>query len=308
MRRAVAGALLAAGAIMAAAVPARAYVRYMTSENMPFYWANPCVGVIAYPAGLAGMMPADQVMNAASAAGDAWSAGQNDTALVIQVASTTGPSPGAKYDGQNSLIFDETSWCSANDTSPCDYDPAALAITTVLARGSGAIVDADIEVNAKNFTWADVDLLPSSGHGMDVQDLQNALTHEMGHLIGLDHPCYLAGATTQARATDNLGNPVPECADAPPAVMESTMYPSAVPGDTSKRTLAADDQLAVTQIYPSSLATSIPPMCAKPTPLANRDSGCAVAGDDRGAGAALTFVVAAMMVAARRRGQRAAPA
>jgi MYXO-CTERM domain-containing protein len=82
------------------------------------------------------------------------------------------------------------------------------------------------------------------------------VTHETGHVLGLDHTCVPAG--TVPRPTDNLGNPVPDCSTASPDVVATTMFPSAQPGDTQKRDLAPDDQQAVCEIYP---AASDPKVC-----------------------------------------------
>jgi len=69
----------------------------------------------------------------------------------------------------------------------------------------------------------------------------------MGHVIGLDHTCYLQGPPP----LDNTGQPIPDCANASPDVLATTMFPSANPGDIDKRDLAPDDQQAVCDIYPA---------------------------------------------------------
>jgi hypothetical protein len=292
----------AAACLLAAGGQARAYVRYRTETGQPFAWSSTCLGIIAYPAGLADMMPADQVIAAATAAGDAWSAGQvTGTALDIQVAATDGPPPAAAHDGQNSLLFRSDGWCGAgNTTDTCTYDPAALALTTVFARKStGEMLDADIEVNATFFSWGDLDIGTPAA---DVHDLQNALTHEVGHFIGLDHPCVLPGSTT-TRPLDNLGNPVPDCDVAPPAVMESTMFPSSMAGDLSKRTLAPDDELAAREIYPA--VAGAPAVCAPPEPHLTGPSGCAVSGAVAPTPGGLAFLAGALALgAARARARR----
>ena len=61
------------------------------------------------------------------------------------------------------------------------------------------------------------------------QDLQNALTHEMGHLIGLDHTCWSGPTSGMPDPLDNIGNPVPECNAASADVQATTMFPSASP-------------------------------------------------------------------------------
>ncbi len=87
------------------------------------------------------------------------------------------------------------------------YDAEALAITlTTFKRSSGELLDADIIVNGSAYTWG-VDGAPTE------HDLANSMTHEAGHFVGLGH-------STEEQAT---------------------MYPTAPPGETIKRTLYNDD-------------------------------------------------------------------
>jgi hypothetical protein len=312
-------ALAAALSLIAAASadPARAYVRYRSDSGTAYAWPNSCIGVIAYPDDLADMMPADQVLGAASAAAAAWShAALPETALDIQVVGTTGATPIASLDRQNSLIFRRDGWCNAtHEPGTCGYNPAALALTTVFARVStGEILDADIEVNAALFDWTDVALSTADPAALAGEhDLQNALTHELGHLIGLDHPC---AEPDVSPGLDNLGQPAPACAAAPAELMETTMFPSSTPGDIAKRTLAADDQLAAREIYPAAPGQA-PAECAAPIPKGTDPSGCRLAGNagargdgsgGRGAAtfAALAAAVALVAAATRRRPPRAA--
>jgi MYXO-CTERM domain-containing protein len=66
-------------------------------------------------------------------------------------------------------------------------------------------------------------------------DIGNTVTHEAGHMLGLDHVC------------------VAEAADATHACPDpsATMAPTAGAGDTDKRTLTADDINGVCSIYPA---------------------------------------------------------
>ncbi|MFZ9889258.1 MAG: matrixin family metalloprotease [Myxococcota bacterium] len=102
---------------------------------------------------------------------------------------------------------------------------SALAITTVtFVRSTGRIVDADIEINDARFVFSNCDAADCS----TVHDLKNMLTHELGHVLGLDHP------------------PASE-----PDAAAATMYASAQAGDISKRDLAADDVAGLCTLYPA---------------------------------------------------------
>ena len=312
-------ALLVAGAcalLTGLATPADAYVRYKTKDGKNTYaWTTSFEPILCYPSGLTSdagaMLTADQIGDAATQAASAWTRRDPtlsactylDVPVIVDAAAASPTRPIAKYDKKNLLVFRSDNWCSSD--TDC-YDPSALAITSVWAREStGEIVDADIEVNAVNFVWADLVSMPSLGGGR--QDLQNALTHEMGHFIGLDHTCW--SDPRVAQPTDYQGQPVPECATASDEVKATTMFASADAGDTSKRTLAPDDQLAVCDIYPLAAdpmrdppgwVETCPDGGAPCTPkmVAGGGGGCAVAGDPkRGAalmGLALLFVAAAI--------------
>jgi MYXO-CTERM domain-containing protein len=257
-----------------------AYVRYKTQTGAPYHWTNPSIAVQAYPDDLT-EMPSAQSLHASSAAAAAWSKGMiSCTALDITLSSHVGSAPAdqtaATAIGAPNLLAFRNPWCS-DPTMPCAVE--ALALTTAFFhQNSGEIVSAAIDVNNEFFTWADLDVTPSN----NAQDLQNALTHEMGHLIGLDHNCYTSGSDPM-RQIDNLGNAVPDCASAPPAVAAETMYVSAQPGDVSKRTPAPEELQAACDIYP----LAPPPMGGASGAGGTTGSGGAMsAGGTTGAGGA----------------------
>jgi hypothetical protein len=308
-RRALALAFFvaAAGALGGAPV-AHAYVRYKTDTGKPFQWKQTCVPLTFYPdtmidvAGAMAMTPA-QIAHAVRTAAETWSSNANPCSFLQINAdppmsgaeSDAGASAPAKaiYDRRNSLIFQTVNW---------SFDSQALAITSVFVLPSdGTIKDADIEINSVNFIWADVDFDTASNR----QDLQNALTHEMGHLVGLDHTCYTHGAGT-TRPNDDMGLPIPDCNDsAPAAVRATTMYASAKEGDIQKRTLAPDELRAICAMYPLANDPQTCPMAGEPNPNPTTSAGgctCAL-GERAGDGAALPVLggLAALVARTRRR-------
>jgi len=309
-------AVALAALALAFATPRRAaaYVRYKTATNVGFFWPQSCVPVSAFPLSLTDangnmQMTPDQVMHAATAAASAWSSAQMSatdpvcTFLKINVTEDDGAAPKVALDYTNALVFDTLVWCNPKKDGSCMYPAEALAITSVFVnKAHGQILDGDIEVNAKIFNWTDLDL-PGASH--QDQDLQNALTHEMGHLIGLDHTCFVPqldeNGNPLPRPSDNLGNPVPDCDSAPLAVQQTTMFASANSGDTSKRTLAPDDILGVCEIYPVASDPMICPVKDVPPPK----QGCALAPGPAGSGRDLALaaagIVGALGLSARRR-------
>jgi MYXO-CTERM domain-containing protein len=173
-------------------------------------------------------------------------------------------------------------WCRpAAGNSPLHCNSAqAAGITTAVyvddptSSRDGAIIDADIEINGVNFKLS-ADGMSTSQQSC-VAELRNTLTHELGHLHGLEHPC-LAGGDPQR--TDNEGNPVPSCSAAalPPKITEATMYNFQSCGETLKETLSPDDIQAICDIYP---VTKDPGTCAA---VGQTTSGgcCSASGRDR---------------------------
>jgi hypothetical protein len=124
----------------------------------------------------------------------------------------------------------------ADDSCPSKYQcfndsQDALAFTyTTASKRSGKIYDADIIINATKpvfFTTVDGPGCGSSppSYNCVVYDLQNVLTHEIGHFIGLDH----------------VEDPT------------STMYPSAIPGELDKRSIDPDSAAGLCDTYPRGL-------------------------------------------------------
>ena len=100
------------------------------------------------------------------------------------------------------------------------YQASALAVTTnIFDKATGRVVAFDLELNNDDYRYT-VNGKPYAGQG--TVDIQNTVTHEVGHVLGLDHS----------------------------DVADSTMHPTASLGETSKRTLEDDDKEGLCRIYP----------------------------------------------------------
>jgi hypothetical protein len=275
---------------------ARAYVRTTTSAGAPMYWNRTILEITAYVGDPPLALGSDDVLRAATQAAASWSRGQQScTSLELRVLAAPEDSADVGLDGTCRMTFRRQDWCREPraEGEPC-YDPLALAVTSVFARrNDGEILDADIELNGK-FVWGD--LVRGTGGGDGVQDLQNTLTHEMGHFIGLDHTCSLAGE--HPGQLDDQGRPVPSCSRATEDIKDTTMFAAVIPGDIDRRSLSTDDVRAVCEVYPS-----LDPV------LEGNTAGCALGGR-RARGAGVVVLLLALLSAARlrRRAGRRPPA
>lgn len=178
-------------------------------------------------------------------------------------------------DNQNIVVF-------RNDTAgdPLDawvHTLGALAITTVtFDAGTGRLLDADIEINDTAFDFSICDP-EAAGCGVAF-DLENTLTHELGHVVGLDHP------------------PNDE-----PGAFEATMFASASRGDIEKRSLATDDVDGLCTLYPT--GDPVAGECygvGRPPPSTIRFTEAACAASPGGAALAPLAALAALLRRRRR--------
>lgn len=147
---------------------------------------------------------------------------------------------GAAYDceggteNQNVVSY-LTEWPS----SVAGSDVVALT-SVVYITDKGEILDADIRMNADHFIWQDITKVSQDRR---IVDVQNILTHEVGHFLGLEH------------STDENYVGSGEARDA-------TMWSHTNMNEIKRRVLSDDDKAGVRAIYPDAEApesTCTPP-------------------------------------------------
>ncbi|MCA9494539.1 MAG: matrixin family metalloprotease [Myxococcales bacterium] len=148
---------------------------------------------------------------------------------------------------------------------PVEYG-SALAMASAWADLEGNLVTFDIQINGE-VPWS---VTGASG----AYDLQAAITHEVGHVLGLEHT----------------------------EISEAVMFPSTGMGTTDRRDLHADDIHAIEHLYPSfGRGDSEDP---NPSSILT-GSGCST--DARGGGSAALLVVTTLFLRRRARRSLEAP-
>ena len=182
--------------------------------------------------------------------------------MKVNHVSVSGPSVVAR-DQSNRIFWETKNW---------EYGPDVVAMTISVYNPNSAIVsETDIVFNAVNFKWT-TDPAKTTG----AFDVQNVVTHEVGHLFGMGH---------------SAGKP------------EATMYASTPAGEVAKRELSTDDRSGVEALV-TEMETRLnmdlkdfDPEAIQPMPRA----GCSVGGEGGSDLALLLGLVFGLFVIRRRR-------
>ena len=227
-----------AAALCLVAPRAEAYVRARTCspegsvdtkrcrpDQQPFavYWAQPCVTYYVNRQGSEdlGGLP-DRLLEAIEASFQTWQRVDCGAVSFAFGGLTCNEHIGLEDQditggNQNLILWRDRGWEDATD---------AIAVTVLSpSPEDGRILDADIMMNGEHFDFALLDDADDT-----VADVQNTLTHEIGHMIGFAHET---------------------------SIFEATMFPDATPGELSKRDLHPDDVRGLCEVYPASGAEKL---------------------------------------------------
>ncbi|MBI3182061.1 MAG: matrixin family metalloprotease [Myxococcales bacterium] len=258
-------------------IPNAPYVRSRVDPSDPdshcLWWKDGTV--IEYRQGANGNpdTPGETELAAITRSAQTWQAVMDECgSLTLKEGSRTSSSKighdVGRADNENVMLF-RTAFCT-DKVGPSDqcwrlddcmnrYDCWAYArgtialTTTVFERSTGIIYGSDVELNAGSFVFTTVDappcVPPAFTQSCVATDVQNTMTHELGHLLGLDHTTYPG----------------------------STMNPSAPAGETSKRSLDPGTKQFVCDVYPKGRASRDCVINPMPAALGPAAGGCAAA-------------------------------
>ena len=259
-------------ALLLAPAPAAAWVRTTNGNGIPVEWRKSnCLVMRIDNNGSDDIKDYSEI----GAARKAWTNWRNATKscsylTFIELPTAKGLTPGYNKDGVNENII---SWVETGWT----HTAFAVALTKISfverskdpgSGQDGRILDADIILNGQHLRFA-------TDGNTKRHDVENTLTHELGHALGMDHPC--DDGTYSTIPKDNNGKTIPKCGSASTtqAMKDSTMYNFTDLGETKKRSLTSDDINSICAVYPQK---NDPGECkAVDIPAEYDDSGCAIA-------------------------------
>jgi hypothetical protein len=197
---------LACAYLAAPTAVAHAYLLKSTKTGATVRWSESTVTMRIDPK-LEQAMGKDEVRAALSMATDAW----RGLPGVPRITLSDEAAPGYRLAERTNGIYFITPW---------PFPKEQLAVTVSTYASNGRMIGADILVNGE----IDYALLADGADhvGMKQHDLGAVLTHEMGHVLGLDES---------------------------PSDEMATMWPYIRAGEVHQRTLAEDDEQGVIEAY-----------------------------------------------------------
>ena len=148
-----------------------------------------------------------------------------ETAAISFREQGTGRFRSASQDGRNMVVYDATG-------SQIGVPPGSgvIAVTRVNWNNQGEITDADIVFNGRDFQFS----ITQNNTPQGQVDMQDVLTHEIGHFVGLDHTPLVGAPDVRPTMNPFLTKEAPRVA----------------------RSLEADDRAGISALYPSNQAQS----------------------------------------------------
>jgi hypothetical protein len=263
------GLCLVVAATLLGTADASAYVLQRTETGAAVHWPHTCVSWWMEGQGCPDVTPTE-TLETLRASFEKWDALEAVYVDFEEAGVSCIDTVGMDLQGPLNVMM----WRSGIDGWP--HTDRVVGLTTLtLDINTGEIVDADVEFNAEDFTFA------IDGDG-NAYDLQHAVTHEIGHVLGLDH------------STDP----------------SSVMFETADPGAVDKRELAPDDIEGVTMNHgwaeaPPTESCGTPPRGTPESPYCPpAAAGCGAGGDSDVPLASLLLLMMWVCGAWRRRGCR----
>lgn len=179
-----------------------------TQDGTDVYWTATELVLHPIEPRAASGVSGEAFRNALIQAAAAWNDAQ-ECAPRIKIAPLEHTQRRALQDGGSIATMVSNQWCPPkfSDRTEC-YGAERAAVTRLFPHlqpghaKHGSIVEVDLEINAVDYQWSEEEGL---------QRLQALLVHELGHILGLNHPCGETVSCTsvpQSRASAMYPNPL----------------------------------------------------------------------------------------------------